>query len=152
MKIQNMTKSQLIDLIAKVRDSLPDEPETAIKLIDSSFKETEITAQNDFDLFYKAYPLKVNKKGALNAWNNAVLRGENPMQMIAGATFMKQGADMLKSGKIRFFPIPHPATYLNQNRFAPETIETMRKQYLGGSTPNIASIMNINVSLDDIGF
>lgn len=152
MKLNTMSKAQLIDLIAHVRDLLPDEPETAIKLIDSKFRDTEITAQNDFDIFYKAYPLKVNKKGALNAWNNAVLRGEKPMQMIAGATFMKQGADALKNGKIRFFPIPHPATYLNQNRFAPETIETMRKQYLGGTTPNIASIMNINVSLDDIGF
>jgi len=66
-----------------------------------------------FDEFWKIYPRKVAKGGALKAWANAV-KIAKPEQIIAGAK--KYAKDPARDPKFT----AHPATWLNAQRWLDE--------------------------------
>lgn len=69
---------------------------------------------SDFDIFYNAYPKKVGKDKALDAWNKKKPRLDDVMYTLS---WQKESTDWTKeNGKY----IPMPATYLNQGRWKDE--------------------------------
>lgn len=70
--------------------------------------EKKIIEPSQFDVFWKAYPRKVNKGGALKKWNATLTTGEtDPDQLIAAA---KHYADAVKGKEEKY--ILHAATFL----------------------------------------
>lgn len=74
-------------------------------------------AQTSFEAFWKEYPRKVAKKKAQQSWDK-IKPGEPEMKKIMAAlAAVKRSAQWLKDdGQF----IPHPATWLNQERFNDE--------------------------------
>jgi hypothetical protein len=78
-------------------------------------------AQDPFDRFWEAYPRKVDKQRAKQAWK-AAIRKTHPDEIIAAVTRSTWSTDQ------QF--IPHPSTWLNRERWlASESLP------LNGSTP-----------------
>lgn len=72
----------------------------------------------DFTAFWSAYPRKVGKGQARKAWRAAVAgRRVNPKELIAASE--RFGSDCRSRGTEAQF-IPHPATWLNGERYADE--------------------------------
>lgn len=71
----------------------------------------------EFESFWTAYPRKTGKKAALKAWNNAKDKPDIKT-IIAAITAQRSSQQWQKDGG-QF--IPHPATWLNQGRWADET-------------------------------
>ena len=76
-------------------------------------------SENEFLEFWNLYPKKKKKKEALNAW----LKASPPIQLVLNAiAWQKQQRDWVKEdGKF----IPHPATYINGNRWEDEPDESL---------------------------
>ncbi len=73
-----------------------------------------------FATFWTAYPRKVNKPGALKAWQNKKLNDSIDI-ILAGLERWKGSRQWLKdNGQY----IPHPATWLNQERWNDEVAAT----------------------------
>jgi hypothetical protein len=66
-----------------------------------------------FNIFWKAYPRKVNKPGALKAWKNKKLNDSIDI-ILAGLERWKASRQWVKDGG-QF--VPHPATWINQERW-----------------------------------
>jgi len=80
---------------------------------------------NGFDLFWKAYPRKVAKASALKSWNK-IKPSENLV-----ADILKSLSEQIKSDgwqKDNGKYIPHPATWLNGNRWEDETETTVQAE------------------------
>lgn len=71
----------------------------------------------DFESFWTAYPKKTGKKSALKAWKAAKDKPDIKT-IIAAITAQRSSQQWQKDGG-QF--IPHPATWLNQGRWADET-------------------------------
>ena len=73
-------------------------------------------AESDFDRFYAVYPLKIAPKKARVAFEAAMKRSDPPTveQLIASVEAHKQTWGWKKDGGAY---IPHPTTYLNQDRW-----------------------------------
>ncbi|MFB6943218.1 hypothetical protein ACFWGL_17010 [Streptomyces sp. NPDC060286] len=84
-----------------------------------------------FAEFWSAYPRKVAKGTARTAWAKAMKRGADPAQVIAAAT---RAAAHHRTAQTETRYIPHPATWLNGERYddepeaatAPPTTPTTR--------------------------
>lgn len=70
--------------------------------------------EGDFDAFWSAYPRKAGKKAALKAWNAA--KDKPAVDVIVTAVKAQAASDQWKRDGGQF--IPHPATWLNQGRWA----------------------------------
>lgn len=78
-----------------------------------------------FNEFWKAYPRKVNKKGAAKAYKNIKdLKNEQPLIMAALERFKNSKGWQKDNGVY----IPHPTTFINQERWKDEHIETREDQ------------------------
>ncbi|MEV5606981.1 hypothetical protein [Streptomyces sp. NPDC052225] len=78
-----------------------------------------------FEDFWQAYPRKVAKGSARTAYVKAVKRGADPATVTAAAA--KHAAQWRAAHtEVRF--IPHPATWLNQERYEDETDPTPAHQ------------------------
>lgn len=71
-------------------------------------------ARTAFDEFWSAYPRKVGKPTARTAFFRAVKRGSNPDAIVAGA---RRCAREWKAAKTEERFIPHPSTWLNDDRW-----------------------------------
>lgn len=72
-----------------------------------------VPIDSDFEMFWKWYPNKVGKPAARRAWQTAVKRsGVEPI--FAGGDRWR---DHWKAAKTEQRYIPHPATFLNQERY-----------------------------------
>jgi len=75
---------------------------------------TNINTIGDFDLFWQAYPRKVGKSAAEKTWNKLLPNIDDCLKAIA---WQKETPQWFKNNG-QF--IPHPATWLNQERWADE--------------------------------
>lgn len=73
---------------------------------------------NGFDEFWQAYPRKVAKGTARTAWTKALKRGADPTAVTAAAA---RQAALWRAGHTEVRFIPHPATWLNGERYDDET-------------------------------
>lgn len=80
----------------------------------------------DFEAFWLLYPRRVGKGAARKAFEKALpkIKTNDPFQTLCDATVLF--ADAVRLGDIRF--IPHPATYLNQERWN-DCIEDIRRAH-----------------------
>ena len=81
-----------------------------------------VTHQELFDLFWQMYPRKVGKKLCQSIWNRKIKRNEVE-QIYDGLNRWKE-SDQWQRDKGQF--IPHPSTFLNQERWndeVPATVE-----------------------------
>ena len=73
--------------------------------------------KTDFDLFWEAYPNKKGKGAARKAFENAIKKGVTSDVLIDAVNRQRRGAQWTKdNGQY----IPHPATWLNQERWEDE--------------------------------
>ena len=72
-------------------------------------------ADPQFVAFWAAYPRKVGKPSARNAWRKALKNGADPQAIIAAAARFRDDPARRRSD-IKF--TPHPATWLNDERWA----------------------------------
>ncbi len=72
---------------------------------------------DQFELFWKAYPRKVAKKVARDKWNRIEMTDELFAKIMAAVEAQKKMPQWVKdSGQY----IPHPSTWLNQERWEDE--------------------------------
>lgn len=77
------------------------------------------TTPDGFDDFWSAYPIKVGKQAAINAYRRALKRGAEPAYMLTAA---RRYAAVTRASERRF--IAHPTTWLNQGRYDDEHPDT----------------------------
>lgn len=75
----------------------------------------------DFDRFWRLYPRKVGREAARKAYTKALKAGISPDTILAG---LEAHLPDLVSRETRYRP--HPATWLNQHRWADELETTVR--------------------------
>lgn len=74
--------------------------------------------QNDFEVFWNAYPKKAGKKAAIKAWEKAKDK-PNVVDMVQAIEKFKKSPQWMKeNGQF----IPHPSTWLNEGRWADEVV------------------------------
>jgi hypothetical protein len=71
----------------------------------------------EFDAFWAAYPRKIDRKDALKAWGRAIKRAKPPTIMAGLAAY-----SFSEEEKFR----PHPATWLNNDRWVVEDVPVPR--------------------------
>jgi len=86
--------------------------EKEIRLLSSFPKE-----KDQFELFWTAYPRKVGKKDALKSWYKIKPDGETATKILAAVEAYGRSPQWTKNNG-QF--IPHPATFLNQERWNDE--------------------------------
>lgn len=80
-------------------------------------KEKEKPEKTDFDLFWEAYPRKEGKGAARKSFEKAIKKGVTVDMLIDAVNRQRCGAQWTKdNGQY----IPHPATWLNQERWEDE--------------------------------
>jgi len=85
----------------------------------SEARATEKVVNETFEIFWVTYPNKVSKKKALQAWQKIAPRGELLETIMQGLEKAKKSAQWIKDGG-QF--VPHPTTWLNQERWNDEVI------------------------------
>lgn len=75
---------------------------------------------SEFDEFWKVYPRKIGKEAARKAWEKA--KGKPAVGDILVAIEQQKQSEQWKKDGGQF--IPHPATWLNQGRWADEPVES----------------------------
>jgi hypothetical protein len=97
----------------------PSETEAYTKEIETYNTETELCALSDFETFWKAYPKKIGKKAAEQAWRKAKDKPNvvDTLQAIENAKHSDQWTK--ENGQF----IPNPSTWINQGRWADEPIK-----------------------------
>lgn len=89
--------------------------------IDNGYSESSGVSDSLFNEFWEAYPKKVNKKGTQTAFNRIKhLQDEFPLIMEALERFKKSAQWTKDNGQF----IPHPTTWIHQERWKDEHIET----------------------------
>lgn len=95
-------------------------PETITKTSpETTPTEIALRAQSDFDAFWDAYGKKVGKGAAEKAWTKAIKQAA--AVAIIGAAVEHRAWHLRAGTEARF--IPHPATWLNEKRWADERPE-----------------------------
>lgn len=99
---------------------------------DTHFKDThkKDAGSPSFDLFYEAYPKKANRKGAARSWAK-VPAAEHP-RIFEALEASKRSEQWAKDGG-RF--VPHPATWLNQERWKDDLPPPPEKKPFFGLMP-----------------
>ena len=95
---------------------LTSRPKTKTKQPKRAAKPNDYSVE--FMEFWQAYPRRVGKAKALQAWNKAIGQGHDPKHIIERATLFAQSP----SGQQGKFT-PHPTTWLNAGRFEDDTSE-----------------------------
>lgn len=88
--------------------------ETCLTLSSNSNSNNKEIVLERFDRFWSAYPRKVSKKKAMEAWMKLAPSEELTRKIIAAVKARAQMKDWQKEDGAF---IPHPATYLNQERW-----------------------------------
>jgi len=116
-------------------DRLPDRGgESSKSLSKSESKASDRQGDHDagldlFDDFYSAYPRHTAKGAARKAWASMLKRGADPQRVI---TVAASYASRVAGSDPKF--IPHPATWLNQERYDDEATAAAQPQ--GEPPPN----------------
>jgi hypothetical protein len=80
-------------------------------------RASELSAPDAFDEFWTAYPRRVGKGAARKAWDKAIKANANPIAIVAAA---KHFATDPRRAEADIKYTPHPATWLNAERWADE--------------------------------
>ena len=107
----------------------PEEPEEIFPRVPAKVKPKANT-EDSFNAFWGAYPRKTNKKGAHKAWNKL----NPPMELISRILNDIAMRKTHQWSDKQF--IPHPATYLNNERWEDEVITNENSSR--GTTDNSA--------------
>lgn len=104
-------------------------PQTPNGLANTSTKNNDTSIltyeEQAFNTFWLAYPKKVNKKGCFKSFKNIKnLKEEMPLILDAVECF-KRSKEWLKDGGQY---IPYPTTFINQERWKDEIIETREEK------------------------
>jgi len=87
--------------------------------ISTSYLNSSLNSDSEFEQFWTAYPKKKGKKAALQAWRKAKDRPK-VVDIIQSIEKQRKSSDWVKeNGQF----IPHPSTWLNQGRWADEGVE-----------------------------
>lgn len=70
-----------------------------------------------FEAWYSTYPRRIGRGAALRAYKAAIIKGAKPKDLLNGAT---EYAELLVARKTEKQFIPHPATWLNGERWLDE--------------------------------
>lgn len=89
-------------------------------------KPTPKRQNGDFETFWKTYPRKVSKKTAEKAWNKIDM-DENVFQAVMTALNKYKACEQWTKDGGKF--IPHPATWLNQERWNDEIISSLPPEF-----------------------
>ena len=81
------------------------------------------TYPSDFETFWRLYPRKVSKVMAYKAWQKL----EPDINQIIKALEWQTQQDQWTQGGGKY--IPHPSTYLNQQRYEDEPPQEVKKVY-----------------------
>lgn len=104
---------------AKVQNPLMHSREThESSIAEITTENTTDTLSADFEAFWQQYPRKTAKKAALLAWRRAKIPQSELPSVLAALAEQKKSQQWTKDGG-RF--IPHPATWINQERWKDET-------------------------------
>lgn len=93
----------------------------------------------DFSVFWSAYPRKEGKKAALKAWKKA--RDKPCLEELLRILEKSARTEQWRKEGGRF--IPHPATWLNQGRWADEVAEQSSLPVLSSSRNNFTETANM---------
>jgi hypothetical protein len=80
-------------------------------------ENTRVSVPSAFDQFWADYPRKAGKPDAVKAYKAACKRGDGPSPSRYINRHLKQWVDHWKAEQTAQHFIPHPATWLNQDRF-----------------------------------
>lgn len=96
--------------------------------VSASASESKKEVEDRFDLFWSAYPKKVAKKKAQQIWMR-LKPSEDLTKRIIADVEARAKTDSWKKEKRKY--VPHPTTYLNQERWEDEDAEddTVSKKY-----------------------
>jgi hypothetical protein len=97
--------------------------------------------------FWDAYPRKVGKRAARQAWDKALRRGVDPAAIVAGAR--RYAADPNRDDQYT----AHPTTWLNGDRWEdePEPARQARAQALHGAAGTMAAFHEVMGNLATTG-
>lgn len=138
--LEKATKAELIawiaDVLRNLRASAPSY-EAMPEMIEA-FCGDWTGAKNDkaiittdyFAEFWRLYPRKVNKKGALQSFNNAIIRGcgaEDILNAVAIFARLRNEKTARDPREEQF--TPHATTWLNQDRF--NAVDSYKKELMG---------------------
>jgi hypothetical protein len=111
--------------VRPLREGVPDIPELTQESLQNNSGVTptqievkgkkKVIVNEGFEEFWKAYPRKVNKREATERWNRAKLP---EMSFIINAIEIQKQTDQWKKDNGKF--IPHPTTWINQERWNDE--------------------------------
>jgi len=110
---QNPDTRSHISINATYKGDLYREQNTEVKKKRGKKPKADVFEPDDFKAFYEAYPKKVARIKALDAWNKAYSKPTVDV-LITAINAQKQTAKWQENGG-EF--IPHPATWLNQGRW-----------------------------------
>lgn len=113
--IPNITPESLITN-SGVNQELLLREKTQYKIREDKIREDN-SQSHSFEIFWKAYPRKVNKKEALSSWKKARLPA---IDFILSAIDRHKKSDQWIHDNGKY--IPHPSTWLNQERWNDEII------------------------------
>lgn len=118
-----------VDATTKIQiQSRSEDRERLTSLSPSSRKRADAAVDPDFDRFWSLYPRKVGKGAARRAWAAAVRRAEEGAASILAGITVQTSLDRFDTREDGRF-IPHPATWLNADRWLdgmePEPAETL---------------------------
>lgn len=87
------------------------------RIKDKGLKQTLHLFDADFETFWKEYPRKTGKGAAKRAFEKALLKGVTIESLVTAVRRQKCGSQWTRDGGQY---IPHPATWLNQERWEDE--------------------------------
>lgn len=123
--VLNWSKRQYSESYERVMHFREKQKSNAYLTTDKKREEKKRTEEIQFESFWKEYPQKVAKKKAFQSWIRIGPDEEVVKKIMSGLTLYKKSPQWTKDGG-KF--IPHPTTWLNQERWKDEVVDMpMRK-------------------------
>ena len=116
-----------------------------LRIKDKGLKQSLDLFDADFETFWKEYPRKTGKGAAKRAFEKALLKGATLESLVSAVRRQKCGSQWTRDGG-QF--IPHPATWLNQERWEDEVDGGIGNGNAGQYQENTGSKWNLQT--DDL--
>ena len=116
-----------------------------LRIKDKGVKQSLDLFDADFETFWKEYPRKTGKGAAKRAFEKALLKGATLESLVSAVRRQKCGSQWTRDGG-QF--IPHPATWLNQERWEDEVDGGIGNGNAGQYQENTGSKWNLQT--DDL--
>ena len=143
--VGNMSGKMSVNMSVKTSAIVPDNKDykTKTKTKDIDFIKEKQEKESLFSLFWNAYPRKTAKGEALKAWKKIKNMNQDLLdEIIAGIEKYKKSSVW---SSLQF--IPHPATFLNQERWKDEIDQSVNKVNVPSQLQVVKSAIDM---LDDM--